>query len=140
MEKIYTRDDGCPFVKGEDVMVCQGEGYQIIKLEFYTFIKELAYPFLCFQTMPTEDEKYVRGFKWAKKLLPDLKVDDKVWVRESGGWLPMHFRRWSKAGHMVCFLSGKTSHSIGQADVVYNEEAWDEYTTEDPNKHDCCKE
>lgn len=49
---------------------------------------------------------------WEKVVtLPDLKVDDPVWVFCKGTWLSRHFKCWDMNSHMVAFSGGMTSHT-----------------------------
>lgn len=61
-------------------------------------------------------------FELPKRPLPDLKVNDLVFVRddlgEAGEWLPRHFRAFTEKGLIVVWEDGRTS-----------------YTTQDPDTH-----
>lgn len=53
------------------------------------------------------------GYKFCRKVRPDLKIDDPVWVRDlkAARWLPRHFAGWSDDGSMQAFADGTTSHT-----------------------------
>ena len=53
------------------------------------------------------------GFIEEKVVRPDLKVDDKVLVRNSDDmcWERRHFMKWDKGGLIRCFGDGKTSYT-----------------------------
>jgi hypothetical protein len=79
----------------------------------------------------------VTSWKYARYYLepkPDLKVDDKVWVRykdsQTGHWEPRHFCRWSSINNenIICFQSGQTSHTT---DSIAE---WSYWSITDPNK------
>ena len=50
---------------------------------------------------------------------PDLKVDDKVLVRnyETHGWAERHFAGWGEDGQIECWASGKTSWSTDDKNI-----------------------
>jgi len=53
-----------------------------------------------------------------EKRLPDLNIDDRVWVREriTVGFTPAHFAGWSDDGKSILvWPSGKTSHTRNRA-------------------------
>lgn len=43
--------------------------------------------------------------------LPELEIDTQVLVKQVKDeyWTTRHFRKWSKAGNMLCFDDGRTS-------------------------------
>jgi hypothetical protein len=61
---------------------------------------------LFFQEIPIPKEALERP-------RPDLKVDDRVLVRDDDGeeWLPRHFAGWTTGGLIRTFISGRTSWS-----------------------------
>ena len=63
-----------------------------------------------------EDPTHVINLADAKleKRLPDLKIDDKVWVkpREHGNrWFSAHFNSWREDGRMLVWAYGRSSHT-----------------------------
>lgn len=58
---------------------------------------------------------------------PELKVDDKVWVRDlmsyQKHWKPRYFAGWSDDEKIMCFDRGATSFSAGTTEPC----KWDEY-------------
>jgi hypothetical protein len=63
-----------------------------------------------------EDPTHVINLENAKleKRLPDLKIDDNVWVREqeTNSFIPAHFAGWSVDGRsMLVWPLGRTSHT-----------------------------
>ena len=133
-EKIYTRNDPCPFTEGEEIWVTDIGGKLIIEMgykrEFYGFDKTLSKPFI------VKSNGIICNYTFAKKIHPDLEVDAKVWVRDdhSDDWIEAHFAKWGADGGIRTYIGGKTSHT----ESGYHN--WNYYTLEDPSKHDCCKE
>ncbi len=142
--KIYTREDPCLFVKGEEIEVGDFESCAAGKKEFYMFLHELEYPFVIINRKLGRGE-HIASYKYAKKIQPDLKIDAKVWVRDTDqhSWSKRHFSHWVNE-RIVCFDAGKTSHTVN---FVKNTKelsncSWNYYILEDPNKldsHKCCK-
>lgn len=130
--KIYTKNDPCPFVKGEMILVCDlGQRYG--EHEFYQFSPDLDYPFLVISE--GSQGRFVISKKYAKKIQPALEVDAKVWVRDNNQtkWTKRHFSKWGESGKIKCWASGGTSFT--ETSIL----SWSEYTREDPNTHNCCK-
>jgi hypothetical protein len=121
--KVYTRNDPCPFVKGEKILVSHTNHPDYDWLEgrqFHSFDKDIEQSFIVL------DYREIQGFRYAKKIQPDLEVAKKVWVKghHQNEWSERLFAEWHEDGYILCF----------DAELI----PWDEYTLKDPNKH-CCK-
>ena len=70
------------------------------------------------------DSQYSPEILWQRR--PDLKVDDRILVRDKGhaNWVKQYFAKWSGDGRIVTFVDGKTSWT---ADSKYRFSYWYEW-------------
>ena len=70
-------------------------------------------------------------FELPKKPLPDLKMNDLIFVQdihgihgEAGEWLPRHFRAFTGEGRVIVWEDGRTSYTTQDRD---NHHQWDHW-------------
>ena len=63
-----------------------------------------------------------------RKALPELKVDDPVFVRDfqDEDWTPRHFFRWTTDGRVMTFPHGTSSFTIKESDL-FEPTTWEQY-------------
>jgi len=115
------------FKKGELIEVSQsyyGGGWH--RRIFIGYIKGARNPYVCVSPTTEFDFKAGKPFDavlWprARKIKPNLKVDDKVlvWDAKSLKKYKRYFKGWNKDDKIVCFSLGTTSWS------AENENTWD---------------
>lgn len=116
------------FTRGEVIEVNDSCGGNWKQRTYVATIEGAAHPFCC---VIDEDEGRFRAGEpfnialWpkARKRRPDLKVDDRVMVRDHKDYpfMKRHFAGWADDGRIECFADGCTSWSVG---IV---QTWDEY-------------
>ncbi len=66
-----------------------------------------------------------QGIKEVFSQLPNLKVDTKVFVRNTTEkpWNSAHFKKWDDNGNMICFGESGTSFTVGN-DSLIDSNSW----------------
>ena len=117
------------FTRGEIIEVRDHDELDFVKRIYLATIHGAHDPFVC--VLRTREDAFNAGmpfthasYRYARKRRPDLKVDDRVMVRDVGGpWIREHFAGWADDGRVEAFVNGKTSWTVPDGML----ELWDEY-------------
>ena len=103
------------FKRGELIEVSEDKDFSLSYIRiFVAYIEGACNPFYCvakeYEDKFKEDNLFlVCGWKYGRKIRPDLKVDDPVIVWNNiNDKFKRHFKAWADDGKIVCFNNGKT--------------------------------
>ena len=98
------------FKKGDQVKVWDYDGQLPVECVYFAFNE---HPRAVYSHLVRHSDGNVFAYRYCSHSLPDLKMDDPVWIYDDihNTWIGRHFAGWADTGHMKYWKDGGTSHS-----------------------------